>query len=440
MTRLHGAGTHTYWTETGAGVAPQAGWDKVSNGQVVISATWEGAGVDTIRGNGFTDTFINSGSPSVDATAPVANLTAPDGGEVWKAGSSRSLTWAASDNVAVTSVDLAWSSDAGANWNPIATGIANSGSYLWTVPAVASSAARVKVTARDAAGNLGADSSGAVFTIDWWTITASAGTGGTITPFGLIPVLEGASRAFNVTPGAGFAQANLFVDGIAQGALAAYQFDAVAAYHTIAASFLDVAAPVVSVTSPAGGESWPQGSSHDITWNATDNSTVDSIGIEYSTHGADGPWLPVAHALANSGTFAWDVPALDTDSALVRVTAWDPSLHAGSGTSGGLFQIGSGTTGVDAGPLTLALARPSPNPSAGATQLRFSLPHEGFVRLEIFDLGGRRVWSESGRMPAGTHSRTWSGLAVDGGHAGGLYFVRLVTPWGTRGERLVRID
>ncbi|MEO5988107.1 MAG: hypothetical protein ABIU54_01300, partial [Candidatus Eisenbacteria bacterium] len=322
LSRLHTVGTKTYWTETGSGVAPNATWDKVSNGQVIISAGWEGAAMDTIRGNGFADTFINSGSPSADVVAPIANLTSPDGGEVWKVGASQAVTWSASDDVGVTSVDLSWSSDGGASWTPIATAIANAGTYSWLTPATATTAARVRVTARDAAGNLGTDMSTAAFSIDWWTIAASAGTGGGITPSGVVNVSEGANSDFSVAPGSGFQISGLTVDGASVGALAAYTFTSVAAQHTIAASFLDVAAPSVSVVSPAGGEVWAQGSVHDVTWTASDNQVVDSVGIEYSVHGSFGPWARVARGLANTGVYSWTVPSLDSDSALVRVTAY----------------------------------------------------------------------------------------------------------------------
>lgn len=336
--RIHAVGTKTYWTETGAGVAPLAGWDKVSNGQVIISAGWEGAAVDTIRGNGFTDTFINSGSPSVDSVAPIANLSSPDGSEVWKMGSTHAVTWSASDNVGVTSVSLSWSSDGGSNWSPIATGVPNTGSFAWVVPASATSAARVKVVAFDAAGNAGADSSLAAFAIDAWTIAASAGAGGTITPAGVVAVSEGANRAFTIAAGTGFQVSGLTVDGAPVGAAPTYQFNSVAAHHTIAAAFLDIVTPTVAVTSPAGGEVWASGSVHDITWTATDNQGIDSVSVEYSAHGPIGPWLPVAHALANTGVYAWTAPSLASDSALVRVTAFDPALNAGTGASAGLFQ------------------------------------------------------------------------------------------------------
>src|SRR5512140_3061517 len=94
LSRLHTAGVHTYWTETGSGVAPNATWDKVSNGQVIISATWTAAGVDTIRGVGFADTFTNSGVAG-DVTPPSVTASAPNGGESWATGSVHNITWTA---------------------------------------------------------------------------------------------------------------------------------------------------------------------------------------------------------------------------------------------------------------------------------------------------------------------------------------------------------
>jgi hypothetical protein len=240
--RLHTANVKTYWTELGKGVAPLAGWDKYANGQVIISATWEPAGVDTVRSNGtatpFADTFINSGTPSSDVTAPVVSVTSPNGGETWKAGSSQAITWSATDAVGVTSVDLAWSSDGGTSFpNTIATGLANSGSYSWTVPNVPSGTARVRVLARDAALNLGRDSSAANFTIDRWTIAASAGTGGSITPSGMAYVVQGANQSFSIAPATGYHIEDVLVNAASVGAVTSYTFNGVAANHTIAASF-----------------------------------------------------------------------------------------------------------------------------------------------------------------------------------------------------------
>lgn len=103
---------------------------------------------------------------STDLLAPSVQVTSPDGGEVLLAGTNANLTWNASDNVAVTSVDLLLSRDGATGpFEAIATGLANSGTYGWPVVAPYTSTALLRVVARDAAGNAGADTSDAVFAI-----------------------------------------------------------------------------------------------------------------------------------------------------------------------------------------------------------------------------------------------------------------------------------
>jgi beta-lactamase superfamily II metal-dependent hydrolase len=443
LTRLHNANVKTYWTETGEGVAPNIAYDRVSSGQVIISATWQGAGVDTVRGTGIApETFINSGT-APDATAPVVDLTSPDGGETWKAGSSHAITWTATDAVGVTGVTLAYSTDGGASFpDVIATGLANSGSYAWTVPAASTAAAKVRVIAQDAAGNAGRDSSSAVFSIDQWQIVATAGTGGNISPAGTTLLSQGASQTYTITPSTGYQVADVLVDDSSVGAVTGYTFTNVTADHTIAASFADVVAPLVTLTSPNGGESWEAASVHSVTWDASDNVAVDSVTVEYSVTSAHGPWLTVARGLANTGTADWSLPSTAADSAWVRVLAWDAAGNVGSDVSASALSIVSGATAVgDGGPATLALARPMPNPSRGATLLRFSLTRAGHARLEIVDVRGRTLLRDEGDLEAGAHSLRWDGRGPRGEAGGaGLYFVRLTTPWGTRTERLVRLQ
>jgi N-acetylneuraminic acid mutarotase len=89
-----------------------------------------------------------------DGTSPNVNLTSPNGGEVWVAGSQHNITWSATDNVAVTSIDIYYSTDGGSTYPyTIATGEANDGTYLWTIPNTQSETCKVKVIAYDAADN-----------------------------------------------------------------------------------------------------------------------------------------------------------------------------------------------------------------------------------------------------------------------------------------------
>jgi hypothetical protein len=208
--------------------------------------------------------------------------------------------------------------------------------------------------------------------------------------------------------------------------------------RSLVANFTDVAPPTVQVTSPRGGEAWDEGTPHAITWDAADNAAVQSVTIEWSASGTAGPWLPIAAGLANSGSYVWNVPADATDSALVRVTASDAALNVASDASDSLFRVVNPNVGVPGPGLAgLALARPVPNPGRGATYLQFSLPDEADARLEIVDPLGRRVWQAREHLPAGVHTWRWEGVASDGTRVGtGLYFVRLVTPWGTRVERM----
>src|SRR5262249_34220229 len=110
-------------------------------GQGLVRVTALDAATNTAVGES------KAGVRIVDATAPTATLSSPNGAEVWAAGSAHNITWVANDDVAVASVTLEYSLDNGGSWHPIASGEANDGTYAWTVPQVVSAQARVRVTA-----------------------------------------------------------------------------------------------------------------------------------------------------------------------------------------------------------------------------------------------------------------------------------------------------
>ncbi|RJP88877.1 MAG: hypothetical protein C4518_10690 [Desulfobacteraceae bacterium] len=68
-------------------------------------------------------------------------------------------------------------------------------------------------------------------------ITASAGSGGKISPSGETPAFDGSSQTFTITPADGYAVADVSVDGASQGAVTAYTFNAINKNHTISAAF-----------------------------------------------------------------------------------------------------------------------------------------------------------------------------------------------------------
>lgn len=69
------------------------------------------------------------------------------------------------------------------------------------------------------------------------TITASAGSNGSIAPADAVSVTDGADQTFTITPNDGFHVAGVLVDGASVGAVATYTFTNVTANHTISASF-----------------------------------------------------------------------------------------------------------------------------------------------------------------------------------------------------------
>lgn len=70
-----------------------------------------------------------------------------------------------------------------------------------------------------------------------FTITATAGEGGKIAPTGATKVYKGTSKAFTITPNAGYHVDSLTVDGTAVNVVTEYTFSDVTANHTIAVTF-----------------------------------------------------------------------------------------------------------------------------------------------------------------------------------------------------------
>ena len=70
-----------------------------------------------------------------------------------------------------------------------------------------------------------------------FTITATAGNGGTIAPTGATKVYKGTSKAFTITPNDGYHVDSLTVDGTAVDVVTEYTFSDVTANHTIAVTF-----------------------------------------------------------------------------------------------------------------------------------------------------------------------------------------------------------
>lgn len=77
----------------------------------------------------------------------------------------------------------------------------------------------------------------AAFNLKMYTITASAGSGGSISPSGSISVNAGSYRTFVFTPSRGYRISSVRIDGISISPITSYTFNNINGNHTISASF-----------------------------------------------------------------------------------------------------------------------------------------------------------------------------------------------------------
>ena len=81
-------------------------------------------------------------------------------------------------------------------------------------------------------------SSGGGWYDSYYTIKATAGAGGSISPSGNVSVREGRDQPFTITPDKGYAVANVKIDGKSIGAVKSYTFENVSRTHTIEVIFM----------------------------------------------------------------------------------------------------------------------------------------------------------------------------------------------------------
>jgi outer membrane protein assembly factor BamB/Leucine-rich repeat (LRR) protein len=100
-------------------------------------------------------------SVSGTGTAPEITVTAPNGGDVWEAGSAQNVTWDSQD---IAQIRIEYSNDNGTSWNTIIEQTdAVPGLYPWDIPDVESSSCLVRIT--DTSDDTITDDSDSIFAI-----------------------------------------------------------------------------------------------------------------------------------------------------------------------------------------------------------------------------------------------------------------------------------
>jgi hypothetical protein len=168
-----------------------------------------------------------------------------------------------------------------------------------------------------------------------------------------------------------------------------------------------------------------------LAWDPSDDTDLD----HYRVYRSDGPSQKVlVHATRETG---WVDDATGTTHASYFLAAVD---RAGNESDYAVPDIGTGSE--QSIPQTFALYQNVPNPFNPATEIRYDVPSNGRVTLEIYDVSGRMVRRlvDDVQSP-GPKFVTWKG-DDDRGHrvATGVYFYRLTAPGFQRTLKMTLVE
>jgi len=137
----------------------------------------------------------------------------------------------------------------------------------------------------------------ASFTITGFTITATAGSNGSITPSGPVGVNSGTDTSFTITPATGYHLDSVIVDGAYAGHTSPYSFINITSNHTIRATFaintFTIIATVIGANgtvSPAGTTIVTYGSNQPYTMTPATGYHVDTIFVDGVPSGNTSPY------------------------------------------------------------------------------------------------------------------------------------------------------
>lgn len=288
-----------------------------------------------VRVSDVSDPSVNAVSADVfTITGPSITVTAPNGFEIWNAGTNHWISWNANG---ISAFRIEYTADNGVTWNLIeANHPSSSGNYYyWLVPNDYSSQCRVKIS--DAANTSNYDISNDLFTIPSPMIDVDQPNGGevygagssyyiywTSTSISKVDLHYSADNGINwiliadsVTASNGYYYWTV-PNTYSNSCLMKVSETGNAAMYDVSDATFTIPVPTITVTSPNGGESWGAFSGRYIYWTAP---SVANVKIEYSADNGSSWNLIVASTPAGTGYYYWSsVPLTPSANCLVRVT------------------------------------------------------------------------------------------------------------------------
>ena len=154
------------------------------------------------------------------------------------------------------------------------------------------------------------------------TITASAGTGGSISPSGSVGVNYNSSQTFTITTDFGYVISDVLVDGISVGSVSTYTFNNVTADHTISASFILKPIPTFTVAASVsvyGGYATVTPKEQTVQSGSPTTVTINpDAGYHITGLTDNGTTVPMTKLTENAnGTYTYTIPIVYEDHNIV---------------------------------------------------------------------------------------------------------------------------
>ncbi|HVE42170.1 MAG TPA: hypothetical protein VNM14_19960, partial [Planctomycetota bacterium] len=359
----------------------------------------------------------------VDSVPPVVEVLSPNGGEMFGAARSTVIQWAAADAnldpVKGITIEASTGKD---TWIAVAQNVPNTGKYHWDIPAgLSSTTCRIRVTARDLAGNVTSDSSDADFAVD-----------------GLAPDLRivGPSAANEVPVkiewqggdlgGAGLKKITLWVtrdggqswkphgedlslkspfeftdlDGlyglklVGEDKMGNANPPPVPGLPPLFTLTLDRTKPEVKLISPTAG-GYLGGVPMDVQWTAKDNVDMPANGIEMSWSDDGGrTWKLVGKGLKNDGLYSWIPPRATLPDCRLKLVAAD--------FAGNVREVVSERFGID-GTVPEARATGPDRSNSNTVQIGYEIKNRASAPIKMVSLyfrpDGVKEWAKYGDDP-----------------------------------------
>jgi len=267
-------------------------------------------------------------------------IISPNGGETWAEQSTHDVTWLYSGDVG-DHVSLGYSIDGGTNWLEIIASTSNDGSHAWNIPNFLDikSACRVRVASTSTAF---ADTSNADFTITTEPnfISLTSPNGGEVwaeqSTHNIAWSKNGdvgdyVDLAFSSDGGTSWQTVISYTENDGSHSWVLPNFletsttcrvkvvsTSTSFADTSDSDFTITAEPnYITLTSPNGGETWAEQSTHDITWSKS-GDVGDYMNLALSLDGGTS-WQTIIASTENDGLHSWILPNLLETSTTCRV-------------------------------------------------------------------------------------------------------------------------